>query len=165
MLKLSSFFETSQDTCGFEPAMAQVVSLLLMWLKQEASEWWTRCFRAAVTETFTPTLSIFKCCTLKPTTGYWWWWRTVWCHLVVSPGARKCWNQGFSNWLKQHTLFLSCALTDLHSSDSNSRVCLKSCTVSGGGGWRGRGGGSTVPTLPVRLSQRSNHGDGDYVTT
>lgn len=65
MLKLSSFFETSQDTFGFELAMAQVVSLLLMWLKEEAVEWWTRCFRTAVTETFTPTLSVFKCCILS----------------------------------------------------------------------------------------------------
>lgn len=65
MPKLSGFFETSQDTFGFEPAMAQVVSLLLMWSKQEAVEWRTRCFRAAVTETFTPTLSVFKCCILS----------------------------------------------------------------------------------------------------
>lgn len=72
---------------------------------------------------------------------------------MVSPGARKCWNQGFSNWLKQQTLFSSRALTDLHSSDSNSRVCLKSCTVSGGGGGREGvgwwwGGGPRFPPSP-----------------
>lgn len=65
MLKLSSFFETSQDTFGVEPVKAQVVSLPLMWLKQEAVKWRTHCFRTAVTETFTPTLRILKCCTLS----------------------------------------------------------------------------------------------------
>lgn len=67
--------------------------------------------------------------------------------LMPPSGQSRCQKMLKSRFfigVKQPTLFLSHALTDHHSPDSNSLVCLKSCTVSGGGD----GGGGGDPRFP-----------------